>query len=107
MDLSGLRETISTRGKIFPARSRMVGSVKGKSIMVPRIVPLGRVSDLSESYHHLEGMSEKREEFARRQIVVGGRTISGCKRGQFPRPCNRPLMSQSRARGGSAFPDCP
>src|SRR6266851_10085416 len=41
MDLSGLQETISTRGKIFPARSRMVGSVSGKSIMVPRIRPLG------------------------------------------------------------------
>src|SRR6266404_1364275 len=44
MDLSGLRETISTREKIFPARSRMVGSVRGKSIMVPRIAPLGRES---------------------------------------------------------------
>src|SRR6266481_8203466 len=42
MDLSGLQETISTRGKIFPARSRMVGSVSGKSIMVPRIKPFGR-----------------------------------------------------------------
>src|ERR1700676_5423424 len=42
MDLSGLRETISTREKIFPERSRMVGSVNGKSIMVPRIGPLGR-----------------------------------------------------------------
>ena len=42
MELSGLQETISTRGKIFPARSRMVGSVSGKSIMVPRIKPLGR-----------------------------------------------------------------
>src|SRR2546421_10674628 len=41
MDLSGLQETISTRGKIFPARSRMVGSVSGKSIIVPRIRPLG------------------------------------------------------------------
>ena len=29
MDLSGLRETISTLEKIFPARSRMVGSVSG------------------------------------------------------------------------------
>jgi len=42
MDWSGLRETISTREKIFPARSRMAGSVNGKSIMVPRIRPLGR-----------------------------------------------------------------
>src|SRR5947207_13532632 len=42
MELSGMQETISTRGKIFPARSRMVGSVSGKSIMVPRIKPLGR-----------------------------------------------------------------
>src|SRR5260370_26292187 len=41
MDLSGLRETISTREKSFPARSRMVGSVSGKSIIVPRIRPLG------------------------------------------------------------------
>src|SRR5207247_10963622 len=39
MDLSGLRETISTRGKIFPERSRMVGSVNGKSIIVPRMGP--------------------------------------------------------------------
>src|SRR5271169_5741129 len=44
MDLSGLRETISTRGKIFPARSRIVGSVNGKSIIVPRIGPLGRAA---------------------------------------------------------------
>src|SRR5713101_6042355 len=42
MDLSGLRETISTREKIFPERSRMVGNVSGKSIIVPRIWPLGR-----------------------------------------------------------------
>src|SRR5712664_1080811 len=42
MDLSGLRETISTRAKILPERSRMVGSVKGKSIIVPRIGSLGR-----------------------------------------------------------------
>src|SRR2546426_11772619 len=39
MDLSGLQETISTRGKIFPERSRMVGSVNGKSIIVPRMGP--------------------------------------------------------------------
>src|SRR5260370_23156055 len=32
---SGLRETISTRGNSFPARSRMVGSVSGKFIIVP------------------------------------------------------------------------
>jgi hypothetical protein len=42
MDLSGFRETISTRGKILPARSRMVGSVNGKSIIVPRIRLVGR-----------------------------------------------------------------
>src|ERR1700724_4073816 len=42
MDLSGFRETISTRGKILPARSRMVGSVNGKSIIVPRIRVLGQ-----------------------------------------------------------------
>src|SRR5260370_1643082 len=41
MDRSGLQEAISTCGKIFPARSRMVGSVSGKSIMVPRIKPSG------------------------------------------------------------------
>src|SRR5258708_21065913 len=35
---SGLRETISTRGNSFPARSRMVGSVSGKFIIVPGIV---------------------------------------------------------------------
>src|SRR6266404_435763 len=42
MDLSGLRETISMREKILPERSRIVGSVNGKSIIVPRIGPLGR-----------------------------------------------------------------
>src|SRR5260221_14510634 len=42
MDLSGLRETISMREKILPERSRMVGSVNGKSIIVPRIGPLGQ-----------------------------------------------------------------
>jgi hypothetical protein len=41
MDLSGFRETISTRGKILPARSRMVDSVNGKSIIVPSIKLLG------------------------------------------------------------------
>ena len=40
MDLSGFRETISTLGKIFPDRSRMVGSVSGKFIIVPRIKTL-------------------------------------------------------------------
>src|ERR1700676_416180 len=47
MDLSGFRETISTRGKIFPARSRMVGSVNGKSIIVPRIKLLGQGRSLA------------------------------------------------------------
>src|SRR6266849_2199423 len=42
MYLSGLRETISTREKSLPERSRMVGSVSGKSIIVPRIGPLGQ-----------------------------------------------------------------
>ncbi len=41
MERSGLRETISTRWKSFPARSRIAGSVSGKSIMVPRMkIPL-------------------------------------------------------------------
>jgi len=35
---SGLRETISTRGNSPPARSKMVGSVSGKFIIVPGIV---------------------------------------------------------------------
>src|ERR1700693_2256280 len=47
MDLSGFRETISTRGKILPARSRMVGSVNGKSIIVPRITVLGQGRSLA------------------------------------------------------------
>jgi hypothetical protein len=47
MDLSGFRETISTRGKILPARSRMVGSVNGKSIIVPRIRLVGRGGSLA------------------------------------------------------------
>src|ERR1700730_13098463 len=47
MDLSGFRETISTRGKILPARSRMVGSVNGKSIIVPRIRVLGQGRSLA------------------------------------------------------------
>src|ERR1700704_944846 len=51
MDLSGLRETISTREKIFPERSRMVGRVSGKSIIVPRIRPLGQGANLAASYH--------------------------------------------------------
>src|ERR1700736_4960393 len=46
-DLSGFRETISTRGKILPARSRMVGSVNGKSIIVPRIRVLGQGRSLA------------------------------------------------------------
>src|SRR5277367_1005031 len=37
MERSGLRETISTVGKSLPARSNKVGSVSGKSIMVPRM----------------------------------------------------------------------
>src|ERR1700730_3472070 len=47
MDLSGFRETISTRGKILPALSRMVGSVNGKSIIVPRIRVLGQGRSLA------------------------------------------------------------
>src|ERR1700692_4952369 len=47
MDLPGFRETISTRGKILPARSRMVGSVNGKSIIVPRIRVLGQGRSLA------------------------------------------------------------
>src|SRR5580704_261788 len=37
MERSGRRETISTRAKSFPARSSRVGSVNGKSIIVPRM----------------------------------------------------------------------
>src|SRR2546425_10730583 len=37
MERSGRRETISTRPKSFPERSSKVGSVRGKSIIVPRI----------------------------------------------------------------------
>ena len=47
MDLSGFRETISTRGKILPARSKMVGSVNGKSIIVPRIRLVGQRRSLA------------------------------------------------------------
>jgi hypothetical protein len=51
MDLSGFLETISTREKIFPERSRTAGSVSGKSIIVPRIGPLGQGASLAASYH--------------------------------------------------------
>src|SRR5258707_663146 len=39
MERSGRRETISTREKSLSARSRSVGRVSGKSIIVPRIGP--------------------------------------------------------------------
>src|SRR5580704_723357 len=48
---SGLRETTSTRGKSFPARSRMVGSVNGKFIIVPGIVILFLRLLVRASYH--------------------------------------------------------
>src|SRR5713226_2977960 len=37
MERSGRRETISTREKSLSARSRSVGRVRGKSIIVPRM----------------------------------------------------------------------
>src|SRR3954447_2816870 len=37
MERSGRREVISTRENTCPARSSNVGSVRGKSIMVPRM----------------------------------------------------------------------
>src|SRR5207344_288748 len=51
MARSGRRETISTREKSLSARSRSVGRVSGKSIMVPRIrssvdSPRRRVADV-------------------------------------------------------------
>src|ERR1700674_2002369 len=39
MERSGRRETISTREKSLSARSRSVGRVRGKSIIVPRMKP--------------------------------------------------------------------
>jgi hypothetical protein len=48
---SGLRETTSTRGKSFPARSRMVGSVNGKFIIVPGVVIRFHRLLVGESYH--------------------------------------------------------
>jgi hypothetical protein len=35
----------------LPERSRMVGSVNGKSIIVPRIGPLGQGAILAKCYH--------------------------------------------------------
>src|SRR5580692_1188892 len=103
MDLSGLRETISTREKIFPARSRMVGSVSGKSIIVPRIVPLGWETSLRASYHF---SAAKVKSAGVRTLRFRGFAcrISRCKRGQFPGGCHRPLKCRSRSRGG---PVCP
>src|SRR5258708_5934394 len=48
---SGLRETISTRGNSFPARSRIVGSVSGKFIIVPGIVTRFLRLLVRASYH--------------------------------------------------------
>jgi hypothetical protein len=48
---SGLREITSTRGKSFPARSRIVGSVNGKFIIVPGIVMRSHRLLVRESYH--------------------------------------------------------
>src|SRR5258706_14500117 len=45
MDRSGLRETISTRGKYLSARSRILGRVRGKSIIVPRMARAPKSSD--------------------------------------------------------------
>src|ERR1700676_4066891 len=53
MERSGLQETISTRWKSLPERSRIAGSVKGKSIIVPRISYLFLLGiDLAASYHY-------------------------------------------------------
>src|SRR5713226_4195138 len=53
MERSGLRETISTRWKSLLQRSRIAGSVNGKSIIVPRISYLSLLGiDLAASYHY-------------------------------------------------------
>src|SRR5580704_5379624 len=66
MERSGRRETISTRSKSFPARSSRVGSVNGKSIIVPRMkasLTVGSAQDgnWSASYHHSRPTAQSRE----------------------------------------------
>src|SRR5713226_3937495 len=51
MERSGRRQTISTLRKSFPARSRIVGRVSGKSIIVPRMASLERPPAACASYH--------------------------------------------------------
>jgi hypothetical protein len=48
---SGFRETISTLGKSLPARSRIVGSVNGKFIIVPGVVIRFHRLLVAASYH--------------------------------------------------------
>src|SRR5258708_7417873 len=105
MDLSGLRETISTREKIFPARSRMVGSVSGKSIIVRRIGPLGRRTKSGASYHY-------RSKGERRGIGAPGKAPAAA--GQFQ--LQKRLISETMQQTAEAtvsrlrwpyFPDCP
>src|SRR6267154_2498259 len=101
MDLSGLRETISIREKILPERSKIVGSVNGKSIIVPRIGPLGR----EQIWPHAITKPVQRAK-ARwsgpGQFEFPLRDNFSCKRGKFPGGCNRPLRPRSRACGSSA-----
>src|SRR6267154_3625850 len=88
MDLPGWQETISTRGKIFPARYRMVGSVSGKSIMVPRIRPLwgeqiGRIVSLI------------RHEGERRERVAGGKVCAVSRQFQLQKGSISWMMQQT------------
>src|SRR5207237_8163843 len=105
MDLSGLRETISTRGKIFPARSRMVGKVNGKSIIVPRIRPSRGRNQIGRM------VSPIRHKGGRRGSAVTGNWRAASGQFQLQKGLISETMQQtaeatvSRLRW-SDFPDC-
>src|ERR1700730_2634416 len=109
MDLSGFRETISTRGKILPARSRMVGSVNGKSIIVPRIRVLGQGRSLAHptikqdqpsAADMLDGIHKPQPFFDK--LLVSRET------GQVPEQLSRriPLVRVARYSGISYKKEC-
>src|SRR5216117_1392573 len=98
MDLSGLRETISMREKILPERSKIVGSVNGKSIIVPRIGPLGG-EPLWPHAITKPLQTGKAQWNGPDQFAFPLRDNFSCKRGKFPGGCNRPLRPRPRACG--------
>src|SRR5258708_35556594 len=83
----------------------MVGSVSGKSIIVPRIGPLGRRTKLRASYHY-------RRKGERRGIGAPGKALAASGQFQLQKRLNSETMQQtaeatvSRLRG-AYFPDCP